>query len=161
MKHLLYLDIDGVLANDETYGKRISTEWGVLYPFHEENVKLFNRLCLEFDIQYVISSTWRTQFSFDDLCSIFRWNGITQMPIGITGVCYAKRFSEHPLYPRVREIKENILQHKVEGVWFALDDMDLSDLNTEDEIHFIMSDPIEGLMGEGVYERIVHLINSK
>jgi hypothetical protein len=161
MKHLLFLDIDGVLANDETYGKRVATKWGDMYPFDDENVKLFNKLCHDFEIQYVISSTWRKFYSLDELCEIFRWNGITQMPIGITRHLPKERLSEDDGWTRVREIRNNLNDHEVTGVWFALDDMNLRDLNTKTEKHFILSDPIDGMKGDGVYDRIVELLNSK
>jgi hypothetical protein len=161
MKHLLYLDIDGVLANDESYDKHIETKWGRIYPFDDENVKLFNKLLNEYDIQYVISSDWRRHYSLDQLCEIFRWNGVTQMPIGITVVAEPIKFREHLDSIRVREIKHNILGHQVDGVWFALDDLNLKDLNEGKNVHFIMSDPLEGLKGEGVMERIIILLNSK
>lgn len=157
----MYLDIDGVLANDASYDKHIWTKWGRIYPFDDENVKIFNRLLAEFDIQYIISSDWRKHYTLDELCDIFRWNGITQMPIGITFFAEPIRFREDLESIRVREIKESILHHEVEGVWFALDDLNLKALNEKTQIHFIMSDPIEGLKGEGVVERIIDLLNSK
>lgn len=161
MKHLLFLDIDGVLANDETYGKRIATEWGVIYPFDQENVKLLNKLFAEYDIEYIISSDWRRHFTIDELCGIFRWNGISQMPIGTTCVLEPLKFSEDLETTRMREIRECMKTQDVTGVWFALDDLNMKWLNDKNGDHFVLSDGLEGLKGEGVYNRIINLLNTK
>lgn len=163
MKHLMFLDIDGVLANNETYGKNVATEWGVIYPFDETNVKLLNKLLSTYEIEYIISSDWRKYYTLDELCGIFRWNGITQMPIGTTPILQPVKFSEDLSTTRIREIEQTMKSQEVTGVWFALDDMNLKWLNNKEthEVHFVLSDGIDGLKGEGVYENIITLLNTK
>jgi len=60
----VFTDIDGVLFNTT------SNRW------NKTAINLYNKLCLEFNLKAVISSTWRTNHSIYQLQNIFLQNGI-------------------------------------------------------------------------------------
>jgi hypothetical protein len=60
----VFTDIDGVLFNTT------SNSW------NKTAINLYNKLCLEFNLKAVISSTWRTNHSIYQLQNIFLQNGI-------------------------------------------------------------------------------------
>mgnify|MGYP001553545807 CR=1 FL=1 len=60
----IFTDIDGVL---NTINK---TKW------NQYSIELYNKVCLEFDLKPVISSTWRTNHSINQLQTIFIQNGL-------------------------------------------------------------------------------------
>jgi len=60
----IFTDIDGVL---NTINR---TKW------NQYSIELYNKVCLEFDLKPVISSTWRTNHSINQLQSIFIQNGL-------------------------------------------------------------------------------------
>lgn len=60
----IFTDIDGVL---NTINR---TKW------NQYSIELYNKVCLEFDLKPVISSTWRTNHSINQLQTIFIQNGL-------------------------------------------------------------------------------------
>lgn len=60
----IFTDIDGVL---NTLNR---TTW------NNYSIDLYNKVCLEFDLKPVISSTWRTNHSINQLQNIFIQNGL-------------------------------------------------------------------------------------
>lgn len=62
--NFIFTDIDGVLntINRKTWSKH--------------SIDLYNKVCLEFDLKPVISSTWRTNHSINQLQNIFTQNGL-------------------------------------------------------------------------------------
>jgi hypothetical protein len=62
--NVIFTDIDGVLFNTT------SNNW------NKTAISLYNKLCNEFNLKAVISSTWRTNHSIYELQNIFYQNGI-------------------------------------------------------------------------------------
>lgn len=59
MNKLIFLDIDGVLNNDELLRRNIY--------LCSNKVSLLHQFCEQHDIKIVISSSWREIYSFDNL----------------------------------------------------------------------------------------------
>ena len=62
--NVIFTDIDGVLFN------LTSNCW------NKTAINLYNKICIEFNLRVVISSTWRTNHSIYELQNIFIQNGI-------------------------------------------------------------------------------------
>ncbi len=63
--NIIFTDIDGVL---NTINR---AQW------NKNSIELYNKLCQEFDLKPVISSTWRLNHTKEQLQSIFTEQGIT------------------------------------------------------------------------------------
>jgi hypothetical protein len=71
----LFLDIDGVLATRKEYRKPF-LDIGASVAFNEECVERLNILMKEFDdLVIVISSSWRVEFTVEELREIFTARG--------------------------------------------------------------------------------------
>jgi hypothetical protein len=99
----IFTDIDGVL---NTINR---TKW------NQYSIELYNKVCLEFDLKPVISSTWRTNHSINQLQTIFIQNGLE-----VEIYDYTPFLNE----PRGLEIESWL--HKnlnpIEDKWVVLDD---------------------------------------
>lgn len=62
---VIFTDIDGVL------NPHWKTKWC------KKSIDLYNKLCKEYDLKVVITSTWRIAHSIDRLNDIFKEQGIT------------------------------------------------------------------------------------
>lgn len=65
--NIVFLDIDGVMNNQYNKGE---------YIFTKETVEVLNYLYEKFNIKIVLSSSWRTAYSFTFLQTIFKENNI-------------------------------------------------------------------------------------
>ena len=73
MNRFLFLDIDGVLAGDKDWGKRLLDG---SCSFDKGAVRALTRVFEEvLDLQLVISSTWREGETIESLQNIFRYRG--------------------------------------------------------------------------------------
>lgn len=155
MKTIIFLDIDGVLANDEMYNRPRSNQFSI-YPFHPDCVSVYNSILNEYDIDYVISSDWRKHFDFQTLLDIFEWNKVVKAPIGTTALfADGQKMSTSLEHARLLQIKDYVKKNNLtDKAWFAIDDMDLSALNEANITRFVLSDPIEGIMTKGIKEII-------
>lgn len=60
MTRVLFLDIDGVICTDRAYfASAQDRNKSILRTWDPVSIKLVERLCLDFDLKVVISSTWR------------------------------------------------------------------------------------------------------
>ena len=74
----LFVDIDGVLNTRSYLRKQIKTRGKCSrFKWCPEAVKHLNSLCTNFDSRLVISSSWRYEFSLEELRNIFSKNGIS------------------------------------------------------------------------------------
>lgn len=92
----LFLDIDGVLRTHKS-----DLEWseidGIPIPtvvfnrkFSRKSISNLNYIVRITGANVVISSTWRLNFSVDELNNIFRKNGFNGKIIGKTGVLFTR-----------------------------------------------------------------------
>jgi len=99
--NVIFTDIDGVL----NYSYK--NQW------IDESIDIYNRLCEEFDLKPVISSTWRTNHSKKDLQHIFNYYGITTPIYDYTPIL--------PEQPRGVEIETWIFENNP-NKWIVIDD---------------------------------------
>lgn len=99
----IFTDIDGVLntINNKKWNKY--------------SIELYNKVCLDFNIKPIISSTWRTNHSISQLQNIFTQNGLE-----VEIYDYTPILNE----PRGLEVKSwlNDNLNTLEDKWVVLDD---------------------------------------
>lgn len=154
MNKIIFLDIDGVLATVKQYNLSTNSKSWLrdynVYPFDEKAVKVFNEILKETNADFVISSDWRIDFSFEDLCKIFAINKVIKTPVGIT-----------PIYPtsmsnqaknRSGEILRYIDYNYVND-WIAIDDIDL--YYWLGDHFFLCQSEWEGIKQSGLKQKIL------
>lgn len=99
--NIIFTDIDGVL----NYSHK--NQW------IDESIDIYNRLCEEFDLKPVITSTWRTNHTKKDLQHVFNYYGITTPIYDFTPVL--------PGQPRGVEIETWISENSPKN-WIVIDD---------------------------------------
>lgn len=99
----IFTDIDGVL---NTINR---TKW------NQYSIELYNKVCLEFDLKPVISSTWRTNHSINQLQTIFIQNGLEVEIYDYTPVLNEPRGLEIESW-----LHKNL--NPLEDKWVVLDD---------------------------------------
>lgn len=93
-KKFIFTDIDGVL--NPHWAKR----------WNEKSVNIYNKVCKEFDLLPVITSTWRLNHSKEKLQEIFEINGIDVKIYDILKMQDVDKFGFRPSKERGAEIKE-------------------------------------------------------
>jgi hypothetical protein len=78
--NVIFTDIDGVLNLNLSH----TTNW------NPTSIEIYNRICKEFDLKPVISSTWRVKNSIKDLQRIFDYWGIEAEIYDVTPVLYCE-----------------------------------------------------------------------
>jgi len=101
--NVIFTDIDGVLNLNLSH----TTNW------NPTSIEIYNRICKEFDLKPVISSTWRVKNSIKDLQRIFDYWGIEAEIYDVTPVLYCE--------PRGIEI-ETWLRENWCDKWIVIDD---------------------------------------
>jgi hypothetical protein len=96
----IFLDIDGVLNNQESAGRRWSvrlpqafdhSKTSAVPPFHSACVARLNALIARTDAKVVISSTWGRLFRLNDLTRYLADQGVVAQILGATPVKLAYR----------------------------------------------------------------------
>lgn len=149
---VLFLDHDGVLSlPSEPYdGTRESAK------FNHKAVKVLNEIITQIpEVEIVVSSDWRMEFSLNEIRKLYIDQGIIKQPIGYT--CYSllnieKKYEQ----ARVEEIFMWLRQHNLGMTplkdWVAVDDMDLKELG-DNFVH--VSRFREGIKQSGIKEKII------
>jgi|CXWL01.1.fsa_nt_gi hypothetical protein len=87
MKYL-FLDIDGVIANDwsvkQPNDKWLKVDNDTAYPFFPAAVEQLNRLIVETGADIILSSDWRISFNLKQLDYIFKANEVIKSPVAVT-----------------------------------------------------------------------------
>jgi len=84
-KTIVFLDIDGVLATNES--QRVKKKYWYderSYPFEKKCVRNFNALLNTTNAEIVLSSSWKLFYSLNELNEIFKFNSVNKSPIDIT-----------------------------------------------------------------------------
>ena len=144
---IIFLDIDGVLATDES--SKLLWHEEFLYPFDATCVSIFNRILDKTSAEIVLSSDWRIPFQDLNLLDrLFKHNGINRSPIAVTA-----DFGKN----RSKEISSYIQKHssKITSI-LILDDMDLK-IRPK---NFIKCSIEYGLNQPGIEEKAIAILNS-
>lgn len=87
MKKIIFLDIDGVLANKSSWGAG-KKHWheDFAYAWNEKCVELFNEIIEKTDAEIVFSSSWRTGYNHLNgrIKPLFDHNGVNRVPFDVT-----------------------------------------------------------------------------
>ena len=103
-KGVLFLDFDGVICSDRAYlAAQQDKEKHVLRTLDPVSINLVDRLCQDFDLEVVISSTWRTRYPCPEILlthgfrSSFHKDEKTPVSFGRTrGMEISDWLEEHP-----------------------------------------------------------------
>lgn len=101
--NVIFTDIDGV------FNLAISSKKNWNYS----SIEIYNRICEEFDLKPVITSTWRTNHTIKELQRVFDYWGITTPIYDYTPILYSE--------PRGIEI-ETWLRDNYCDKWVVIDD---------------------------------------
>ena len=142
---IIFLDIDGVLATDES--AEMPNHEVYSYPFDKDCVNIFNEILTQTSAEIVLTSDWRFMYNEDlvMLDALFKHNGIIKSPIDTTP----------NLSNRQKEIESYISSngHKFEK-YVVLDD---ANIKLPDTI-FIKCGAIEGLKEVGLKEKAIDIL---
>lgn len=100
---MIFTDIDGVLNSNMSH----KTSW------NSDAIDIYNRICHDFNLKPVISSTWRTNHTIKELQRIFDYWGIEAPIYDYTPILYTE--------PRGVEI-DTWLRENWCSKWVVIDD---------------------------------------
>lgn len=144
---IIFLDIDGVLATEES--SKLGYDDEFIYPFDFNCVSVLNRIISKTGAEIVLSSDWRIMFENDlaRLDKVFKHNGVIKSPIDVT-----PDFSR-----RNKEIASYVHKHSDKITSFLiLDDMNL----TVHSLRFVHTNINEGLNQKSVEKKAITILNS-
>ncbi len=145
---VILLDIDGVLATEET--SRLPVHQLYAYPFDKECVNVFNMILKQTDAEIVLSSDWRLMYNNDleIIDEVFKHNGVIKSPIEVTPN-YGDREKDILKYIEINASRiKNFL---------ILDDLDL---NIYQE-NFIRCNINNGLLQDGILEKATSILTKE
>ena len=155
---ILFLDLDGVICTNSSYGRGMDNKWGA-YMFDIKCVSVLNFILQETGAEIILSSDWRHQYTLQEMREIFVHNNVIRGPIGFTP--FSKTYLADNLEGgRSDEILLWIKTHawKNDIKWVAVDD-----LNMEEKLYpnFVLCPRgQEGIKQMGLKEKIIDILNN-
>lgn len=114
-KKYIFLDIDGVLASEESSNTDKSLWYNEFaYPFDSVCVHYLNEILNKSDADIILTSDWRKVYDLDELDLIFKFNKVIKSPVSVT----------KSVGDRNREIELYIQENSIDN-FCILDDMEL------------------------------------
>ena len=129
---LLFLDIDGVMTNDD----RVINDRHV-YSFSKSCVEVLNQILRTHDLKIILTSSWRTVYDAEMINQMFTENGVIQTPAGQTPSISTLR--------RGLEIKK-YLEKRTPTHFVILDDMEITGFPK----NYVRINPATGLTTEHI-----------
>jgi len=129
---VIFLDIDGVLNNRDTWGNR-----PLIKAFDKDCIAAFNKIIDATGARIVISSSWRNLFKYEQLCALLR-------NVGVRGAILDQTPTVSLSRRRGAEIKawlDNGLWPEIDGFIILDDETDMGELLD----HLIQTDYNVGL----------------
>ena len=80
---IIFLDIDGVIATSQCWGKGNDNKWDA-YMFDPKCVAVLNFILKETGAEIILSSDWKSHYTLFEMNEIFAHNGVIKGPIGFT-----------------------------------------------------------------------------
>lgn len=173
---VIFLDIDGVICLQKQFGSRFNNKGKKQKRkadlFDAKAIKVLNQIIEESQAKIVLSSTWRTIFSIDEMNELFLERGVEAEIIGFTPN-YEDNPEQHGNYRdytintprrviimedfwsdiRTQEINKWLEDHAEITHWVAVDDLPLMAKN------FVRTPRItEGIKQLGVKESILSFL---
>lgn len=153
MNKIIFLDIDGVLNNDE-HLKKFSRSKNPMDHIMPEKVKLLNSIIKDTSAKIVLSTGWRVVLGAAETADVLLNSGLEGSIVGSTPDL-PRRFSE--VIPRWKEIQTWINQNKNKIANFViLDDLEFAS-NDKLSKNFILTDSKNGLTEADVTKAILIL----
>jgi len=129
---IIFIDVDGPLAwqtwNDGRVSIEINTNFTIPYPWVQEDCDALKTILEETDSKLVLSSDWRTHFSFRQMKDIFQHYGINRNNL-LDMTCqfslWNKMSSTSLEHERSLQILKWVKDNRVSN-WIAIDDLNLS-----------------------------------
>lgn len=152
---IIFLDIDGVMATSQCWGRGNDNKWDA-YMFDPKCVAVLNSILIETGAEIILSSDWKHHYSLTEMRDIFTHNGVIKGPIGFTPS--SKTYTAMNLEGgRIDEIHEWLKMHNTKNdlTWVSIDDLSMFDLE------FFVHCPrvMEGIKQTGVKEKILKILN--
>lgn len=110
---ILFLDFDGVLNIPSHYGKSM---------FVPEYLARLEKIAIDHDLKIVISSSWRENFSLEEIRDFFSDNSLCERIIGCTPVVRQNSWPPYIREIRQLEIQKWMTDNNYDGLWIAIDD---------------------------------------
>ncbi len=154
---VIFVDIDGPLATDESSKMREKTKWHPnLYKMDVKCVSILNEIIEDTGCELVVSSDWRIHFSLEELGEIFEWNNVIKKPIGVTSQeCISMSDSAKN---RIYQIKLFLDEIKPE-MWAVIDDLPLGINNYKFGLtNYVYCDEIEGLAEKNKKQEVIDFL---
>ena len=131
-RKIIFIDVDGPLAWGTWGDGRVSLNEGshlftIPYPWVEEDCQALQKICDETNASLVISSDWKSHFSFRQLRRIFQYYGVTAPIVDTTTHqdLWMKMSRPGAEWERAAEITKWVKDNKVSN-WISIDDMRLA-----------------------------------
>jgi hypothetical protein len=155
MKNIIFLDIDGVLncelhyhsAQFEDYKTNGDKKDEMLYhtsQISKERIEMLNKLCEETDTQIVVSSTWRSSKTIEELQEMFNACGGTFTVLDKTGHCDCRTRGCEIHEWLEKNTKKHFEVEYYDFYRYAIIDDD-SDMLLNQQSHFFQTDNYAGL----------------
>ncbi len=147
---VMFLDIDGVLATEDSW-KTTEFKFGKnIYRWNDKCVNVLNEIITETNLEIVLSSDWRIHFDLPTLDEIFKWNNVIKSPVAVTDR-EKFSFSFNLEKDRIHQIERFLKNNPIKN-WVCVDDLNLkSDIVP----NFVQVDQEFGISHEGVKEQIL------
>ena len=129
---LLFLDIDGVMTNDDTI-----INPNHICSFSKSCVEVLNQILQTHHVKIILTSSWRTVYDQETIHHMFTENGVIQTPAGQTPSISTLR--------RGLEIKK-YLEKRTPTHFVILDDMEITGFPK----NYVLIDPATGLTTEHI-----------
>ena len=129
---LLFLDIDGVMTNDDTI-----INPNHICSFSKSCVEVLNQILQTHHVKIILTSSWRTVYDSETIHQMFTQNGVIQSPAGKTpSISNLKRGLEIKKY----------LEKRKPTHFLILDDMEIPGFPN----NFLRINPATGLTMEHI-----------
>lgn len=154
-KYLVFLDMDGVFATNRVHMVQNSAYlmWHKLDPIA---IDLINLLHDKFDVEFVLSSTWRLPLDVKDMnqlhwvCAAFGSSGFR----GMFAHEYRTGTNSHPFKSRAFEIKEYLDRYSERNPEFEdfliFDDDNFGFAEVLGKKRLIQTDPSDGILSKHI-----------
>lgn len=154
----IFLDIDGCLCTISDYGVSPPDFWEkeigakvTPYPFNKDCVDSFNDIIKDIDVDIIISSDWKRNFTLEQLRKIFNLNNVIKCPSNCT--------TSYIMFDRIKErsyeIKKFIIEHNI-NKYIVVDDINMKDHFN----NFILCNDVYGLKDIKTKDEFINLINN-
>lgn len=154
---VIFLDIDGVICTNSTYGKGTNNKWGS-YMFDQKAVIYLNFILSETGAEIILSSDWRHHYTLHEMREIFCYNGVLRGPIGFTPSL--KTYTGDNLEGgRADEIKKWLQDNawKNDIKWVAIDDLNMDEWLHPNFVHCPNGN--EGIKRQNIKDKIIQILN--